>query len=50
MNNLLKGVLLVLTLLYVVSPADCLPGPIDDAIVILLNIAANKKLGSSSGE
>ena len=30
-------------LIYVVSPADLLPGPVDDVIAILLYLAANKR-------
>lgn len=40
MNNAAKVVLLVLVILYVVSPVDACPGPIDDIIVVLLGLAA----------
>lgn len=43
MNDLFKGMLIVLIILYVVSPLDFMPGPIDDLIVILLGVAATKK-------
>jgi uncharacterized membrane protein YkvA (DUF1232 family) len=36
----MKGMLIVLVILYVISPIDFVPGPVDDAIVILLGIAA----------
>jgi len=42
MNGVAKGMLLVLIILYVVSPIDLCPGPIDDIIVILLGYAAQK--------
>ena len=29
---------------YVISPADAIPGPVDDLIIMLLGLAANKKL------
>ena len=43
MNNLFKGMLIVLIILYVISPIDCFLGPIDDIIVILLGVAATKR-------
>jgi len=42
MNEVMKGMMIVLILLYVVSPLDLAPGPIDDLIVILLAVAASK--------
>lgn len=42
MNGIMKGMLTVLVILYVVSPLDLCPGPIDDIIVVLLAFAANK--------
>ena len=42
MNGIFKGMLLVLVLLYVLSPVDACPGPIDDIIVILLAFSAQK--------
>lgn len=41
MNGVLKGMLLVLLIVYVVSPIDLCPGPIDDIILILLSIIGN---------
>lgn len=42
MNDIMKGMLIVLVILYVVSPLDLCPGPIDDIVVVLLAFAANK--------
>lgn len=42
MNDIMKGMLIVLVILYVVSPLDLCPGPIDDIVVVLLALAANK--------
>lgn len=42
MNNVAKGMILVLMILYVVSPIDVCPGPVDDLIVLLVGIAAQK--------
>lgn len=36
--------LLGLLIVYIISPIDAVPGPIDDIIVILISIAARKKL------
>ena len=44
MNDLMKGMILVLMILYIVSPLDVCPGPIDDLIVILIGMAAHKGL------
>ena len=42
MNNLSKGMIIALMILYIVSPIDACPGPIDDIIVLLMGIAATK--------
>lgn len=34
--------ILVLMILYVVSPLDACPGPIDDLIVLIIGLAARK--------
>ncbi len=48
MNGVAKGMLFVLMILYIVSPLDMCPGPIDDLIVLLVGIAAQKSLNSSA--
>ncbi len=40
MNGIAKGMLIVLAILYVVSPMDFAPGPVDDLIVMILGVAA----------
>lgn len=35
MNGVMKGMLLVLLLIYVISPVDLCPGPVDDIILLL---------------
>lgn len=42
MNGLTKIMILVLMLLYIVSPIDLCPGPIDDLIILLAWISAQK--------
>lgn len=42
MNGVAKGMILVLMILYIVSPIDACPGPIDDIIVLLIGLAATK--------
>ncbi len=42
MNGVLKGMLLMLVILYIVSPVDACPGPIDDIIVMLIWCASQK--------
>ncbi len=45
MNGVAKGMLLALVFLYIVSPLDLFPGPIDDLIALLAGIAAQKRIG-----
>lgn len=46
MSDLLKGIIWVLMVVYIVSPIDGCPGPIDDTIVLLLGLAARKGIGA----
>lgn len=46
MNEVMKGMILVLMILYIVSPIDACPGPVDDLIVLIIGIAARKQVGS----
>ena len=41
LENALKTALLILVVLYILSPVDLVPGPIDDLIISVLYIAAN---------
>ncbi len=47
MNDVMKGMILVLMVLYIVSPIDFCPGPVDDLIVLLAGLASRKRIGSS---
>lgn len=42
MDGVMKGMILVLMVLYIVSPIDACPGPIDDIIVLVISLAATK--------
>lgn len=42
MSGIIKGMILVFMILYIVSPIDACPGPIDDIIILLIGIAATK--------
>ena len=42
MNGVLKGMLMVLAILYILSPVDLVPGPIDDILLIIMMMASNK--------
>ena len=44
MNDLMKGLVIMAVLMYIVSPIDLAPGPIDDIIVLLLGLASRKQL------
>lgn len=43
MNGLMKGLVIMAILMYIVSPIDAAPGPIDDIIVLMLGLAARKQ-------
>lgn len=47
MNNCFKGLVIMAILMYIVSPVDAMPGPIEDIIVLLLGIASQKKLAEN---
>ncbi|MGN0344336.1 MAG: hypothetical protein ACI4EC_05165 [Lachnospiraceae bacterium] len=42
MSGVVKGMIIVLIILYIVSPVDLCPGPIDDVIVLLLGLAVQR--------
>ena len=44
MNNVMKGFVLAAVIFYMVSPLDLAPGPIDDIIVLVLGLAARKRI------
>ena len=48
MNGVVKGMLLVLVILYIISPVDACPGPVDDLIVLIIGLAARKKIGTNA--
>ena len=49
MNGVMKGLMLAFMIIYVISPVDAMPGPIDDIIVTLIGIAARNNLGVVRG-
>ena len=44
MDNFLKGALPVLMILYIVSPVDGCPGPVDDILVLVAGLAVQRRL------
>ena len=42
MRNFWKGFLVALLIVYVISPMDLLPGPVDDILAIVFALAATK--------
>ncbi len=50
MSDVMKGMILVLMILYIVSPIDACPGPIDDLIVLFIGIAARKGISATEEE
>lgn len=47
MSDVMKGILLIVAILYALSPVDACPGPIDDLIIIVLSLVIN---GRSIGQ
>ncbi len=43
MSDFAKGMLVVLMLIYIVSPVDLAPGPVDDLIIALAGCSAMRK-------
>lgn len=41
MNGIVKGMLVALLIVYIVSPVDLCPGPIDDIILLLFSIGGS---------
>lgn len=49
MGGVMKGIIFVLMVLYILSPIDACPVPIDDVIVLLIGIAAIKGIATTEG-
>ena len=49
-NKVLKGMLIALLAVYVISPVDLAPGPIDDMLLILFSAIMNQIGSSRSSE
>ena len=47
MSDVAKGMILVLMILYIVSPIDACPGPIDELVVLFIGLAARKRIGTT---
>ena len=47
-NNVLKVMLIALLAVYVISPVDLVPGPVDDLLMILFSAVLNQ-MNSSRG-
>ncbi len=42
-NGFVKVMLFALLAIYIVSPVDLVPGPIDDLLLVLLSVAVNSR-------
>lgn len=47
MSGLMKGIVLLAIIMYIVSPIDAVPGPVDDIIILLLGIASRKRIAEN---
>ena len=43
-DGFFKGLLFMLMIIYIVSPVDFVPGPIDDLIVLMMGLASRKRI------
>ena len=43
MDNTSKIIFIILAIVYIISPVDLCPGPIDDIIVFLVSLAQARK-------
>ena len=50
MSGVLKGMLLILLIIYIVSPVDLCPGPVDDIILLLCAIGGGVLSSGSDNE
>ena len=48
-NKVIKVAILVLVIVYIVSPIDACPGPIDDVIVSLIGLSLGKRVDKLTG-
>ena len=44
-DQFIKGILVGIMLLYIISPIDAFPGPIDDIVVAIAGLVMQKSLG-----
>lgn len=42
-NGFVKVMLFALLAIYIISPVDLAPGPIDDLLLVLLSVAVNSR-------
>ena len=47
-NDMLKILIAIGIVLYIISPVDRFPGPVDDFIVTLLGMAVQRRLGRTN--
>ena len=44
MDDFMRAAILIFMIIYLVSPIDGCPGPLDDALVILIGMALRRQL------
>ena len=43
MNGFWKGFIVAMLIIYVISPVDFIPGPVDDIVLVLLSYVASRR-------
>ena len=43
-DDFVKALVLVAVIVYILSPIDGLPGPVDDLIIAVMGVAASRRL------
>ena len=44
MDDMTRFLILIFVIIYFISPVDACPGPIDDLIVMIMGMAARKRI------
>ena len=48
-NETKKMLILIGMIVYILSPVDCLPGPVDDIIIAIAGIITSRRLSAPRG-
>ena len=49
MSEFIKVIIMIIMIIYIFSPIDACPGPIDDLLVLIIGLAARKGMKAIEG-